>query len=134
MVAYEEFAHTAATMLEGFLKPLTQEEASYMSEAARMSGADFLPGMDKNQVESALAQAFQAVDPDNTGVLAYPAAVSAIEGAGLSLTEKQVSSLATSGITGATAEVDYFKVVEVAWDLLVLVARESYVAEKLSAM
>ena len=81
-----------------------------------------------------MAQAFQAVDPDNTGVLPYPAAVSAIEGAGLSLTEKQVSSLATSGITGATADVDYFKVVEVAWDLLVLVARESYVAEKLSAM
>lgn len=134
MVAYEDFAHTAATMLEGFLKPLTQEEARYMSEASRMSGADFFPGMDKNQVESALAQAFQAVDPDNTGVLPFQAAVSAIEGAGLSLTEKQVSSLATSGITGATAEVDYVKVVEVAWDLLVLVARESFVAEKLSSL
>jgi Ca2+-binding EF-hand superfamily protein len=105
-----------------------------MSEASRMSGADFLPGMDKNQVESALAQAFQAVDPDNTGVLPYAATTAAIEGAGLSLTEKQVSSLATSGITGATTEVDYFKVVEVAWDLLVLVARESYVAEKLASM
>lgn len=67
-------------------------------------------------------------------MLPFQAAVSAIEGAGLSLTEKQVSSLATSGITGATAEVDYVKVVEVAWDLLVLVARESFVAEKLSSL
>ena len=134
LVAYEEFAHTAATMLEGFLKPLTQEEAGFMSEAARMGGADFLPGLDKNQVESALVQAFQAADPDNAGVLPYEATVAAIGGASLGLSEKQVSSLATSGITGATTEVDYIKVVEVAWDLLVLVARENYVSDKLATL
>lgn len=134
LVAYEEFAHTAATMLEGFLKPLTQEEAGFMSEAARMGGADFLPGLDKNQVESALVQAFQAADPDNAGVLPYEATVAAIGGASLGLSDKQVSSLATSGITGATTEVDYIKVVEVAWDLLVLVARENYVSDKLATL
>ena len=48
-----------------------------MSEAARMGGADFLPGLDKNQVESALVQAFQAADPDNAGVLPYEATVAA---------------------------------------------------------
>ena len=99
-----------------------------------MGGADFLPGLDKNQVESALVQAFQAADPDNAGVLPYEATVAAIGGASLGLSDKQVSSLATSGITGATTEVDYIKVVEVAWDLLVLVARENYVSDKLATL
>ena len=55
-------------------------------------------------------------------------------GASLGLSEKQVSALATSGSTGATTEVDYIKVVEVAWDLLVLVARENYVSDKLATL
>ena len=63
-----------------------------------------------------------------------PPLVAAIGGASLGLSDKQVSSLATSGITGATTEVDYIKVVEVAWDLLVLVARENYVSDKLATL
>ena len=40
---YAEFAHTAAIMLEAFLKPLTREEAQFMGEASRLSGSDLLP-------------------------------------------------------------------------------------------
>lgn len=130
MVAYAEFAHTAAGMIEAFMKPMTQEEHAATAQAARMSGADLLPGLDQNQLQSALAQAFQAVDPDNTGILSYEAAIAAITNAGLSLTDQQASALAVSGMVGPSTDVDYLRVVEISWDLLVLVARQMYVKER----
>ena len=134
-MVYADFAHTAATMLEGFLimKPLTQEEGKYMAEAARMGGGDLLPGLYPNHVESALMAAFQGADPDSADVLAYAAVVEAISGAGLDLSERQMQSLASSGLTNSN-NVDYVKVVEVAWDLLVLVSREAFVSEHLSTL
>jgi hypothetical protein len=133
MVVYSDFAHTAATMLEGFLKPLTQEEGKFMSEAARMSGSDLLPGLQAESVESALMAAFQGADPDATGSLPYNAVADAINGCGLNLSERQVQSLAAAGLMNESV-VDYVKVVEVAWDLLILVSREAYVTERLAAL
>jgi Ca2+-binding EF-hand superfamily protein len=133
MVAYEEFAHTAASMLEGFLKPLTQEEGQFMRDAARMGAHELLPGMDQNTMVAALGAAFQAADPEGTGLLGYDAAEAAVGGAGLDLSEKQVTSLVTSGLQNGY-QVDYAQVMEVAWDLLVLVGREDYVASKLAGL
>lgn len=133
MVVYADFAHTAATMLEGFLKPLTQEEGKFMAEAARMGGADLLPGLTQDQVESALMANFQGADPEGGGVLALDAVTQAINDTGLGLTEKQVQALAASGLMGGNS-VDYVKVVEVAWDLLVLVSREAYVSDRLGGL
>ena len=92
-----------------------------------------LPGLDQNQVESALMASFQGADPDSTGALPMSTVTEAINGTGLGLTEKQVQSLAASGLMGGNS-VDYVKVVEVAWDLLVLVSREAFVSDRLASV
>lgn len=98
------------------------------------SGADLLPGLDRNKVEDALVQCFQAADPDNAGVLDVPAVMAAISGSSLNLTQKQVTALANAAVDADYGDVVYNKVIDVAWDLLVLVAREALVADKLSAL
>eukprot|EP01050_Picozoa_sp_SAG11_P016867 SAG11_NODE_2355_length_3475_cov_2.804799_2_plen_125_part_00 len=123
-------------MLEGFLKPLTKEEAQFMGDASRLSGSDLLPGMDRNKLEDALLKAFQAADAGSAGALPLAGVAAAIGAAGLGLSEKQIQALSTAGVEGdgGIAAVDYYKIIDVAWDLLVLVAREAYVSEKLATI
>ena len=95
-----------------------------------------LPGLDRNKVEDSLIKAFQTADGASAGVLPMAAISEAVAGAGLNLTPKQVQALTTAGVEGegSVGAVDYNKVVDVAWDLLVLVARETYVSDKLATL
>lgn len=78
----------------------------------------------------------QAADSASTGQLSMQQISTALSASNLNLTPKQVQALATAGVEGdaGIAAVDYYKIVDVAWDLLVLVARETFVSDKLATL
>ena len=81
-------------------------------------------GLDRNKVEDALIKVFQAADAGSTGILSMSQISAAIQTANLNLSEKQVQALATAGVEGEGSginTVEYNKVIDVAWDLLILV-------------
>jgi hypothetical protein len=75
---------------------------------------DLLSGLDRNKVEYALVQCFQAADPDNAAVLDVPAIMAAISGSSLNLTQKQVAALANAAVDADYGDVVYNKVIDAA--------------------
>ena len=126
---YSKFAATAAELIYRMLDPESQMQKFEQVQALESGGTDFsmVHGLAQDDIVIALGQAFNKLDPQQSGVMSMPDLKRALEMCSLQLTPYEISSL-MSAVEVNERGADYASLIDYAFYILQYLAQEAAVA------
>eukprot|EP00741_Cyanophora_paradoxa_P007537 tig00001154_g7290.t1 len=133
LINYRVFVPTAASMISKMLAiSHAGHRAVAIANLAALEDAELMRGIDQGTFENALMAEFAASDPDGSGTVTRGEFKGALESGAVQLSGKEVNTLLSAVDVDAAGRINYTEFVSYAYGILVHMAREARLEERIA--